>query len=654
MSKKKKNLKWFWTGKEIVEREEAPVVDKKIYSKKIVDEYYDEDDYDDYNDGLGWEDKWDSGKKNKSFDWSEYDKSGKWGGYTSYRTTTLSYSYIMQMANAIAANNNVTIKTGPFWEIDLEKSTLTYNPTTMMFSSKGELIAHLLHEVGKIRLCTHSSKLNSSYLKKYDKGAYEVITAYDDFRVDSVMIDSYPSASEIYESQEAILDRTVEGYLKMADFFRDEKRSIFEQKLYNINYLIGSKGRTFQDAYEQVFFEKPKGKVNTVDKLKQFFYNEFVVAKPSIYDFIPAAIHQGYGLTNNKGKLMPEMITRFELTAPAIPKIVKVGSTQEAVDIMETEVFPHVKDLLETTKKGTDEMKEAFGEALAEAIQNEIDQNLQNLQNNGEIKDINLDSDGEQRSKGSNGGKDEVPKEWSTGDYSALKDSVSSEIKSLYNKLLNLRKKEQTIKYLPHQRRGKLNTKSLYQFSTGVQTLFRKRIPTVDTIRSFTFSILVDNSGSMDENHRNIHATRGLIMLSEVFKKMDMPFEIIHFDDSAHKTKKFKDKYDTKVQTNLSKYATKSGGGTQMEVAIKDSELLKQPESNKIMIALTDGGMYSHDEVEYEFEKLSKEGVKIIPIGLECGDEVKKLARGTGISVSSSGDMPQVFYDMLKKLIFKR
>ena len=162
IKKKKNKMKWLWSGDDFREVAEDERVQQKLDNtwtdENGVEHTSIMDDYEDY-DRYGWDTKYVKEDKTKGYDWTEYEKTGKWKGYNNYQASTLSYSYIMQMANSIASQHNVNVVVGKDWSIDLDTRTLTYNPTSMMFSSKGGLLATLLHEVGKITHCTPYKKL---------------------------------------------------------------------------------------------------------------------------------------------------------------------------------------------------------------------------------------------------------------------------------------------------------------------------------------------------------------------------------------------------------------------------------------------------------------------------------------------------------------
>jgi hypothetical protein len=672
---KRKKINWFWnaqtedeatlfpnTAKQRAEKKYNKDGNEIMTPKQVLDA--DEDEYyygyyqpDDW--GRSWRD---SKKKTQASQWDDYKKTGVWKGYSTPKSATLSYSYIQQMANAIAAEHNVKVQVGRDWEVDLHKKILTYNPTTMMFGSKGELLATLLHEVGKIKLCTPLQGLQSKWYKEeWKKFAYQATIVFDDFRVDDVMIKSYPSADEVYQSQEATLLRVVEMYDKLADTYREVVRNVLQHKTNQLMEYMND-GHDFQTSYTAVYRCPPPphmtGKTAYLAEQQKAISGH----QTNIYDYVGVMIYKGYGLKDTAVKTSKEQEDLFDKTKGGIPKAIKESSTQGVLDMMDTEVFPHIEHLLESMSNGSDAMKQAMGNGAAKGIMQDVNNNMQGHEGNPDLDDGN-NNNTKIKSRGQLPGTDQLPKEWVDGDYASLKDSVQAEIASLTRKLTTIRRKENIIRFENNHRRGKLNSKVLYRHRLGSNRLFKKKMQNVDTVRSFVFSILVDISGSMyDGGYGNkvrkakiVHTIRGVIMLSEVFTKLDMPFEVIFFTEHAQIVKKFDDKYDKKVKGRVSGVINESGGGTRLAAGLAASTIEKREELNRVCVVLTDGLCEPNQVLDEKyFRPFAKKNIKSIVMGLECGDEIKGLNMGQGRRVDNSAQMPEEFYNVLKTTVLKK
>ena len=64
--------------------------------------------------------------------------------------------------------------------------------------------------------------------------------------------------------------------------------------------------------------------------------------------------------------------------------------------------------------------------------------------------------------------------------------------------MLRFRKNELTTTWTGDKKRGSLNTPKLYKHRTGNNRIFKQKHEIKDTIRSFTFTLLVDVSSSMN------------------------------------------------------------------------------------------------------------------------------------------------------------
>lgn len=646
--KKNRKTKWYWKG-----ATETPVATKK---HRVFDENGNEIEDEDYwgYRGTGPEttDTVLKTKHHSQIDWDSYNKSGSWKGYEQYKPSTLSYSYVNQMANMIASQHMVNTKIGNDWSIDLDTKTLEYNPISLMKMTKGEVLATLLHEVGKISLCVSMKNIRNPFFNKYGENAYKVQSAFDDFRVDDKMISSYPSAAEVYESQNGILTDVVKEYMQLGVSYEKYVKKIIEHQCRRVDEeMAGSSGNKMSE--EQLFQSSYFSVTNDTSPFTSFKdYSNWVkdfLKKPfdSTWDYLAIVLDKGYGINSAKHKDTIEKY--FELTSPAIATSVKFNSSQELADDMNTSVFPHIEELLKTMKDGNSDMQKGLGEKNARHIAESAGYSIQ------EVRIKNDQGKTVQPARGQKAGDNSLPREWAEGDYKSLRDSVSFEIKSLYNKMVNLRRMEQTVKFENHQRRGKLNSKVLYRHALGSNRLFKKKEETTDTIRSFTFSMMVDVSGSM-HGSRIIHTTRALILLSEVFTKLGMEFEIIHFDTEAHVTKSFEEPFDKATKARLAGYISANGGGTRLACALKKTKLPTRREMNRVAIVLTDGDTEPHDGLNHTFfTPWDKKGVKSIVLGLETHiSSIQGLNNGKGIAVTNAAQVPKLFYDLLKGLIFKR
>lgn len=628
----------------------------------------------------------------KNFDesWNKSWSNDSWKGYSSYREQTLSYRYVQQMANALASQHKIEVKVGREWLCDLKTRTLTYNPASLVYSSKSELLATLLHEIGKLRYSKSMDELKynsqggllSTYLDKYGIIAYSTLMPFEELRIDTKMLGEYGSAGEIYESQEPSLHIVYDNYKKMSVQLKrnsvSASKNIFEGLIQdimggkNIQFditmrarILISQGVDTNDAIQQAVRESTAGSQSDqiTTRLRASFgvetehearlemdrLNNRILAKDTIYDYIASMYSTGYILKRDKD-FSVEMKTRITQTAPSFGTIVKCPDAVDVLGIMDSSVYPVVEDLLDEAKNGFTEHGQ-FGQGFADAVNQ--------LAKSKGMGDQEVDSNGNQKVRSnqkSDPTQDTTVPEWFNGDYKVLKDSVKSEINRLSRMLTFLKRTEQQVKWVGNQRRGKLNMKKLYRAKMGNRRVFKQRIDSIDTVRSFAFSIVIDISGSM-AGSRIANTTRGMIILAEVFKDMSIPFEIITFDSDAKVIKSFDGTFDKDVEKTIGGLPNYDGGGTNLDKGLKLMKLKERTERNKVCIVLTDGGVGSSSSYNEKYfnPMLQKDHIKSLAFGLEISQkEIGELCNGTGRAIENAVEVPYIFSDLLKSLIMKK
>lgn len=607
----------------------------------------------------------------KSDWWEEYRKTGKWMGYNYYKTPQLSYRYIQQMANAIAAQHDITIKVENEWRVDLKTKTLTYNPLSLMYGTKGELLATLLHEVGKLKHSSPYDELKGKYLTEYKERAYEASLVFEDLRVDMKMLKAYPSAPEVYESQGKTMEEYVNNYVERGDMVRgmlakiavdnyNKYISVYENsyhewlasaKFPNIptskSLFDSTAGAAYTTKYSPKYLGRSYNNIHELQMEVQMAIKS-IPHTPMLEDYLAVMYKIAY---DAEGRVPKVDVTEFaEKTKDfLLTKSHKYKSQQELIEAMEAEVYPHIAQLLRNSEGASQEIMKAMP-GLAQAFREKRDQYLDQMGAGAKGNQVGVRKGGQNNARGK--GEEHIPNTWTAGDYKALKESVEADIKSLVNRLTFLRREEQVIRYEGNQRRGKLDSKKLYRARFGIKKVFKRKIPSTDTVRSFAFSIMLDTSGSMS-GPRIVHSTRSLIVFAEVFNKMQIPFELITYEDDATIIKGFEQSYDNDMKRKIAGLVTRSGGGTELHEGLKKVGLKKREEKNKILMVLTDGdvGPIKPYNEKYFQPMRDKDGIKSIGIGIETDDYMKELCNGNTILVDNANKIPMEFVTLLKDLI---
>lgn len=724
MAKKKKFTRW-WEEDEFVQSPYQNTVNKhkQKYEVDLTQdnefEYLDEEDQQMSFDS-GWDknlsDKKEDGAKS-SFNtgWDDYQKTGVWRGYSYYQKPSLDYKYVQQMANALAAQHRITVEVDNYWRVDLLNKKLTYNPTSLIYGTKSELLATLLHEIGKLRYCEHPSVLQSPFLDKYKISVPDIFAQFENVRVDYLMLKEYESAKEIYESAIPHIEAEIEKFFKFGDYFRENMPKIIKRKFEQIvkdaqndafstgalvyvqqaanampnlnpvealhNYMNQSSGL---NELERFFGTKDAKEIVTkIEHLERFYkdngtifefcgeitakmYNiDLSKIKLSPREAITNFIEQNHGMPRGLGAIQSVSVPRFQniadkmlLTESSIEIAKRKGSSQELITYLDSDVFPLIEDLLRDFSIENEAIKNLFPNMSEDSIKQLMYEFIGSSEETNKKWHLtergfeNKEDSNIRMNSGPSG--NNIPPEWLKGDYKTLKDSVSPEIKSLINKLIFLKREENVVRYHSDQKRGKLDSKKLYKSAVGNRRLFKYKLEGIQVVRSFAFSLLIDVSGSM-AGSRIVHTTRGLIILSEVFKKLDIPYEIVAFDNGARVIKSFEQENNKESEGKIGGLVRHNGGGTNLDYGLDELSILKRFEKNKVAIILSDGGVGSTDYYNRQyFTPWEKKGIKSIAVGLECGEGVKQLCNGNSISINVANRLPIEFAKMLKGLILRR
>lgn len=659
---KKQNSLFSNTQKQHKEKYGLDYGDDGYYGSNYLD---DSETYD-----YGFKSKLDDKKDFKNTDYTKYHTT--WRGYETLKPIKLSYRYIQQMASSIGGQSGIKVVSSNQWRADTNTKTLYYDPVSLMYGTKGELLSTLLHEVGKIK---YSDKIDNfrfnPYVEKYNYGANSTILMYEGFRVDTKMLKEYPSAQEIYESNEEVIKKIINSYRDIAtatrdviketvngtkdDIVRTIKNTVTEEMgVDNIDFerMSVMTKLKYQEITKKVVGTELSSEAELNTHLDVFLQKQS--EEPLLEEYFAEMLRISYNVKDIEP--IEKVQSYVDATFPVIENIVEVDTTAEVVSELEKSVFPIIENLLKNQKQNTSEsIKESFSDdslmkqAIDEALNWDKNRGYRGFSKTADT--LYNQMNGEEMQRGT--AESELPKEWKQGDYNALKESVEPEIRLLTNRLTFIKREESVIKYSSNHRRGKLDTRKLYRFATGNMRLFKKKLPNTDTVRSFAFSLMIDVSGSMSDKNKIIHTTRALIVLAEVFEKFSIPYEVITFDSKGHTIKSFsqslKDKGMKKIIGGLVKMA---GGSTYLAPALETIKIKEQPENNKVIVVLSDGDTESHERLDRDyFIPLSKKGIKSMAIGLECGDQVETLCMGNSTAVEQATEMPEVFTNLLKTLI---
>ena len=584
-----------------------------------------------------------------------YNKTGEWRGYNYYKPPELDYRYIEQMANALSSQYKVDIQVSNNWSIDLDKKLLLYNPEDLLTATKAKVLTSLLHEIGHLRHTTSGKQLRGKYYDnpEFEAGCHEVVNVFEDFRIDKIMVKSYPSAEDIYKHREEDtkeLARSIQAKQGERVEFLVQKYNKEVQKMRSdiYNYPVSDPVRELVKkrfceiancTIESITENTPSvsGDDRLIGDIAQIRTDELrkklELDTKNLFNYCAVVCLNGYGYPVKPAESIREYV---EKTLPAIKKCEVAKDTQSLVNILETEVYPVIEELLRIPSK--DEIEKLLGKKGVEKVQQEYNDQFSAGQNGKGEQGANMARKWGNRS---------LPLSWQSGDYDSLKRSVIRPIQELIKKLNFIKSNQGAPAWHDKQRRGRLDIKRAYKYKVyGTDRIFKRKQEKLDKIRNHAFEVLVDCSGSMGGN-RMIHAVRSLIIMAEVFDYMKVAFSISAFNTYNHTLKGFDDPYDGQMKRAIGGAVRMVSGGTSIRDSLTTSKLSKRPEKKKIRIILTDGQMDVDRIID---QKKTHKDIHNIGFTL-CNDPYFIQACNAGRYLKQAHELPIAFEETIKNIL---
>lgn len=583
---------------------------------------------------------------------SLYNKTGEWRGYNYYKPPELDYRYIEQMANALSSQYKVNIEASNRWAIDLDKKLLLYNPEDLLTATKAKVLTSLLHEIGHLRHTSSPKELKGKYYSnpEFEAGCHEVVNVFEDFRIDKIMVKSYPSAEDIYKHREEDtkeLARTIqakqgERVAFLVKKFNDSA-SKYRSDIYNTdsisnrNDLIEKLSQLLNCSKDEIVKDNSKSEsdhliADKIEVMRKELETKLIKEDKNLFNYCAVICLNGYGYPVKPAESIREYVKK---TLPAIKKCEVAKDTQALVNILESEVYPVIEELLKIPSQK--EIEKLLGKKGAQQLQEEYNQEFSGQ---GKVNGKGADM-------ARKWGNKSLPPSWYNGDYDSLKRSVIRPIQELIKKLNFIKSTQGAPAWHDKQRRGRLDIKRAYKYKVyGTDRIFKRKQEKLDKIRNHAFEILVDCSGSMG-GERMIQAVRGLIIMAEVFDYMRVAFAVSVFNTRNHVLKKFEDVFDGQMKRIIGGAVKMTSGGTSISDSLRSSKLSKRPEKKKIRIILTDGQMDT--DILSQYKRIHKD---INNIGFTLIDDDYFIkACNAGKYLKRTHELPIVFEETIKNIL---
>lgn len=234
-----------------------------------------------------------------------------------------------------------------------------------------------------------------------------------------------------------------------------------------------------------------------------------------------------------------------------------------------------------------------------------------------------------------------LPPEGKAKEYAAIMDGAGSHIKVLAWKLTQIIQERAYARFSGSHRSGKLNVPKLWKQRLGKFHLFhRKEEPEKLDV---CFTLLVDESGSMNRESKYVAAREATVFFAEVLDRLDVPFEVIGYSTESSEAamaaalghipafkfrhirhsplqhriyKGFEDAFP-QVKNRLVNIYPRFNNWDEEHLLFAYRRLIQRPEEEKIIIITSDGqpnGDAAH--LVSAVGRLQALGVRIIGVGV--------------------------------------
>jgi len=234
-----------------------------------------------------------------------------------------------------------------------------------------------------------------------------------------------------------------------------------------------------------------------------------------------------------------------------------------------------------------------------------------------------------------------VPPEGKPEEYQAVVQNAGSQIKVLAWKLMQIIHERTYTRYSGSHRSGRLNTPKLWKQRLGRYRLFQRR-ESPERL-DVCFTLLVDESGSMNRESKYLAAREATIFFAEVLDRLKVPFEVIGYSTESseaamaaalghipafkfrhmrhsplqHRVYKAFDEDFLPIKHRMVNIYPRFNNWDEEHLLFAYRRLLLRPEREKIIIITSDGqpnGDASH--LIETVSRLEKLGIRVVGVGV--------------------------------------
>lgn len=477
-----------------------------------------------------------------------------------------SRAYIEAFVSALSNRTDIQFIESNEFGVDLKNKIFKYDALELQRMTIQEVKGVLLHEIGHLNY--------SSHIEEHEKS--------EEFK-------KYPHLSSLYNVFE---DIRIE-HLMIKEFGNFALYPVANARLWGVS-----------DNY----FNIKQGILNTMTP-----YNIFCGTMATLFvkdDYIPLRnIHSGYNPNIPFGEIfnyanaclqplfntMGIYVGKLKNPDILIKMIDGCKNTQDIMRLVDKEIVPYIRDLLEQEAQSGNKPESMHGEE-GEGEEEEGKEGKK-LTTSHNLRQQILRA-------GTKGGKMTNPELPSEND---IKKSFFSQTHVLAKYLEAILEEKTTIKYQGSYKRGRLIPRNVYKVKTKEHRLYSKRNHPDKPQYEVTF--VIDESGSMEDYYEEAYTAA--VIIDTACKKLGFKVNYIGFDGEVYVYKELPREIHN--------------GGTRLDQPLKQAKKMIDPDNDNIIFIITDGeistGQYSPKR---HLEALKKMGVTIMPIGLNLSPAQKQ------------------------------
>lgn len=525
------------------------------------------------------------------------------------KTTSVKLDLIHRRLESLVkttAKRDAKIMVGDMWKYDLSNNTIYYpldGDYGVKNLAKDRFIGTTFHEISHSLFTDGVAITNPT---KYQKEYGFLLNSLEDARIENMLMNrfagTYDSFKRMHEfSDEIIQEKDLKEMPAHHNLLMNFSRFIWGHTTHPLNKDVEDVLKVFKEFTYDIYVSE------TTEDLKQLIDNE-------LFPLFEKLLEQSEEEKNNQQNQNNSDPNQPPTSKNPSKDYENATSIKDLVEKIEKNTSK--KDIKKAEKKsGID--KESFTDKTIEELQKDVDPKT--------VKEIALKIDGDLKK------------------YQEYYNKIKESIDFFSLKLGSILRDNNYRRFGGNFKTGKLNSKSLYKFKCKQFNIFKKRV--MRQHKNYSVTLLVDQSGSMAVS-RIEHALLSTILMAEVLKKIGVDFEIKGFNLERKLYKSFDQSYSDDIKRGLvnmrnGPFGPGSGGNNDGYEIYKSTQSLLKRDSEKILIALSDGlpnpkgtlipesgrSLYKQYYSDFKLgEEVEKAGKQVICIGIGIeSDAVKKF-----------------------------